>query len=683
MVHGAYAKVEHYQSHVYSTLIQSHDVVTIGQEIDLGVVFEMEPMWHIYWKNAGDAGLPTEVDFLADFLDAQTPLLYEAPKPFPYDNFINYGYKDRTVAFSKFKVDENAKVGDVISYQAQVNYLSCKDVCLPGEAFLEYKFTVGEKAKESSHAQLFKQAASNVPVKAPFEIYGQKTDTQVIVSFNTEELLTKEDVTYIPAIESTIVDTAPFTFEQNGNAYILTFEKSPYYEQDGVESVAGLLLIKDKSYAFGATTSAQKTMPEMVEITEPTASITLEEMPPENKTGLTVPLALLFAFIGGLILNLMPCVLPVLSLKVMSIIHHAKEEKPIKHGVAYTAGILTTFAVIGFALLTIRAGGEELGWGFQLQSPSFVAGLTLLMTLVALQLFGTFEIGHSLTRLGGLVKGHSLGSTYFGGILMTLVATPCTAPFMAPAFGFALTQEPAVTYATFFSLGLGLAAPYVLLTAKPSLMAKLPKAGPWEDTFKTVLGFPMLATALWLLWVYEGQTSSTSVLVILTGLLVVAFATYIFGKLNTPVKSKTSRKLGTLTFALGLFFFYCAVENANNRDANGQSVETRKEWSVQAVEADVKDGKTVFVDFTAKWCITCQVNKGVALRDSQLESYKQEYGAVFYEADWTLKDENITRELQKHGRAGVPLYIVYKNGNLTPEILPSVLTEDIVKNALK
>lgn len=685
----AFAKTEHYEAHVYSTVMQSHDTVTAGQSITLGVLFEMEPDWHIYWKNAGDAGLPTKVSFASDFIHQDGELHFETPIPFEYDGFINYGYKNKTTLFANFTVDPRAKLGDIINYQAEISYLSCKDICLPGKAFLEHKFTVGEKAIQSSHKDVLLQAKKNTPEKAPFKVRTKVTEDQVKLAFDHAPVLTKEQITFIPVQESIIVDNAPFSLEEKAHIHYLSYKKDPYYEKDGIQQVAGLLILNGKSYYFGNMNPAHEAINPIDDNKqadvkfEPTAIIEREDITEE--LALTIPLALLFAFIGGLILNLMPCVLPVLSLKVMSVLHHSRQDNAKHHGLAYTLGILSTFAVIGLVLLSLRSGGEELGWGFQLQSPLFVAVLTLLMTLVALQLFNVFEVGHSLTRLGGLVKGHSLGATYFGGVLMTLVATPCTAPFMAPAFGFALMQESSVAYATFFSLGLGLAAPYVLLTAKPSLLKRLPKPGPWEDTFKTLLGFPMLATALWLLWVYAEQTSVTATFIVLTGLLLATFCAWIFGKLNIPTKSKTTHRVGSAIFLIGLIAFFAFAHDASKRDAYGvkQKETLRQEWSLSSIEQDVAAGKTVFVDFTARWCITCQVNKAVALRNNQLKEYMTTYNAVFYEADWTLKDEKITEELRKHQRAGVPLYLVYKDGNMQPQILPSVITESIVTDALK
>ena len=714
---GATAESQQYAAHVYSTALQSHNSVPAGETITLGVGFEMEPMWHIYWQNPGDAGLPTEITWQSDALQPATALQFQTPVRFDTGDIVNYGYSHQTLAWQNFTVPENTTVGSVIPYTVNVSYLSCKDICLPGSVTLTGMFTVGEpsaKPDVSENISYFITAAKNTPVEAPasFNVETTVTDEDASLTFTTvDDMLSANDVRFVPAKESMIVDDAPVLFEAINekaaeHTYKLTFKKDDYWAAENISGLSGLLVIHGQGYLVGYTetdtpvwkpaagdTFAEKTPQNTTENSIDSYEKSLEtavmvEETGAEKTSLTFPLALLFSFIGGLILNLMPCVLPVLSLKVMGLIHHAREESGWKHGISYTFGILTTFAIIAIMLLGLRAGGEELGWGFQLQSPLFVATLSLLMMLVGLQLFGVFELGHSFSKLGGLARGNGLGATYFSGVLMTLVATPCTAPFMAPAFGFALTQPFVISLSVFLALGIGLAFPYLMITLQPKLVKVLPKPGPWEETFKIFLGFPMLATALWLLWVYGKQTSFAETFVVLSLLLFIAFISWVFGKISGLNKSKARNRFALILWLSSLLIFFVGTGAFSSKVMPSESNEPTvsslwKTWQKEAVEQDVKDGKTVFVDFTADWCITCKFNENIALREGQMRDYMKNRNVVFYSADWTKKDAGITEELSAFNRAGVPLYLVYKNGNMVPEILPQILTSTIVETALK
>ncbi|MFA7290211.1 MAG: thioredoxin family protein [Melioribacteraceae bacterium] len=411
----------------------------------------------------------------------------------------------------------------------------------------------------------------------------------------------------------------------------------------------------------------------------------------ESDADQSILLAILFAFIGGIILNLMPCVLPVLSLKIMGFIKQAGEErsKLRKHGLAFTFGVLISFWALAGLLLILRAGGEYLGWGFQLQSPSFVIVLSVLLFLFGLSLFGVFEIGVTLTAVGqNAPKGSTYTGSFFSGILATIVATPCTAPFMGSALGFALSQPAYVSMLIFTALGLGMALPYVLLTSIPALLKYVPKPGAWMETFKQFMGFLMVATVLWLIWVLSLQTGAEGVLIILGSLLLVSLSGWIYGRWSVLHKPLATRRIAQLISgliligALALSIAYIKPISASTDSVHSQGLIQWRTFSPELVAQLRSENKPVFIDFTAAWCLSCQVNEKVAFGSEEVQKAFADKGIIALKADWTNKDEVIAKELAKFGRNSVPLYVLY-----LPEkeavLLPEILTPDIVLSYLK
>lgn len=405
----------------------------------------------------------------------------------------------------------------------------------------------------------------------------------------------------------------------------------------------------------------------------------------------SILLAILFAFIGGMILNLMPCVLPVLSLKIMGFIKQAGEEKSKlrKHGLAFTFGVLISFWALAGLLLILRAGGEYLGWGFQLQSPSFVIVLSVLLFLFGLSLFGVFEIGVTLTAVGqNTPKGSTYTGSFFSGILATIVATPCTAPFMGSALGFALSQPAYVSMLIFTALGLGMALPYVLLTSIPALLKYVPKPGAWMETFKQFMGFLMVATVLWLIWVLSLQTGAEGVLILLGSLLLVSLSGWIYGRWSVLHKSLKTRRIAQLISglilagALALSLMYIKPVSASTGSVHTQGLIEWQTFSPELVAQLRSEKKPVFIDFTAAWCLSCQVNEKVAFGSEEVQKAFAAKGIAALKADWTNKDEVIAKELAKFGRNSVPLYVLYLPDK-EAVLLPEILTPDIVLGYLK
>jgi thiol:disulfide interchange protein DsbD len=401
--------------------------------------------------------------------------------------------------------------------------------------------------------------------------------------------------------------------------------------------------------------------------------------------------ALLFAFLGGLILNLMPCVLPVLSLKVMGFVRQAGERRVWRHGLAFTAGVLASFWAVAGLLLVLRAGGERIGWGFQLQSPSFVAVLAVLFLLIALNLLGVFEVGMSLVGAANAVQGKTgLASSFWSGLLATVVATPCTAPFMGSALGVALGQPPAAAMLIFTALGLGMAAPYLLLSASPRLLRFVPKPGAWMETFKELMAVPMLATVVFLCWLLGQQAGVDGMAWLLGALIPVGFGAWLYGRAARAAGGARPRLLPVAGAALlvvaGLALALTRATVPVAAAARAAGTADRLGWepfSVERRDALLAEGTPVFIDFTAAWCLSCQVNERVALETPAVRERLRAHGVALLKADWTLRDDRISQALTSYGREGVPLYVLYgRERGASPVLLPEVLTPGIVLGAL-
>ena len=405
--------------------------------------------------------------------------------------------------------------------------------------------------------------------------------------------------------------------------------------------------------------------------------------------------ALVFAFAGGIILNLMPCVLPVLSLKVLGFLQQAGEDesKSWQHGCMFTAGVLISFLVLAGILIGLRAGGEQLGWGFQLQSPAFVAIISSFLFLFGLSLFGVFEIGTSLVSAGGQYDNRSgMTGTFISGVAATVVATPCTAPFMGSALGFALTQSTTQSLLIFAFLGLGMASPYLLLSFVPSLIRFMPKPGEWMVAFKQFLGFLLMATVVWLIFVIGNQTGVLGMTMLLILLVVLGIGAWVLGRWGSIMASRQTRLIartaGVIIIAGGLGYILSILPTASGGgmalQAKSDSGPKWEAFSAQRVNELRQTGRPVFVDFTAAWCLSCQVNERVALHNYDVVRKFQELGVVTLKADWTSRDAEITRALGEFGRNSVPLYVLYTgDANAKPVLLPEILTPGIVLNALK
>ncbi|PID62398.1 MAG: hypothetical protein CR986_01825 [Ignavibacteriae bacterium] len=470
-------------------------------------------------------------------------------------------------------------------------------------------------------------------------------------------------------------------------------------KQDQIKSEADVTLKKEddkEENTFGEKTAKEevKTQEKVkvdAENKDVSAKENIKKVVTKKKESKGLFIIILGAFLGGMILNLMPCVLPVLSIKILGLVQQANEAKEtvFKHGLVFTLGVLVSFWILAGLLLILRAGGESIGWGFQLQSPVFIVILVFLMFLFGLSLFGVFEIGTSLTGAGQNVTSKSgYSGSFFSGIMATVVATPCTAPFMGSALGFAISQPALISIIVFTAIGLGMAFPYLLITAFPKLLKFIPKPGAWMETMKQFMGFLLVATAIWLIWVLSSQVVSDSIIILLFALMFASIGAWVWGRWGTLMNTKKTRTIAFIVAAiLVLGAGYKTIENvsdeSNKLTASNSYSDIWGKFSPELVAELRNENKAVFVDFTAKWCLSCQTNKKVALHDSEVEKKFKEKGVITLIADWTNRDEIITKALEEFDRNSVPLYILYPKNGKEPIVLPEILTPSIVIEALE
>lgn len=593
------------RDHVIVSLISDHDQVSLNQEFKIGLKFIIEKDWHIYWKNPGDSGTAPKLKW-EDLKGNQiSDFHWPTPSIFPIDPLANYGYEKEVI----FPMDVKLS-GKDFEVTGEASWLVCKIECIPGKATLKLKIPIGEEKISFADSKEIEKYLSQKAI----------LDHDIAVTLNQDE------THFNLKFSSSDIDLESFEkayFFPNNGTYISHAEAQEITKNDlGVELRVKKSdsLVEKPSSIDGILTLEKKDEPRL----------SFEVSSQEKTSNLSIWMALLFAFLGGLILNLMPCVFPVISIKILGFVDSSQKTNTeiSKHGWAYTFGVLISFLALSGVLLVLRALGQSLGWGFQLQSPYFVIFMMILFFLIALNLLGVFEVGENLVGVGSkFSKKKDYVGSFFTGILATLVATPCTAPFMGSALGFAITLPTIQSVFIFLMLGFGMAVPYLILSYFPAWIRKLPKPGPWMITFKKLLAIPMLLTVAWLGWVLTLQLQGSS-----------------GGK------------------AEGAWTAYSETELAKYRE----------------------EGRPVFVDFTAAWCITCQVNKRVVLNTEKIQLAFKEANVVLMKADWTNEDPVITKALAAFDRNSVPLYILYtKDKNAKPLILPEILTADIVLNSLK
>ncbi|HWA63767.1 MAG TPA: protein-disulfide reductase DsbD domain-containing protein [Caulobacteraceae bacterium] len=672
--------------HLGADLVAETTSAAPGSTIWVALVQDIDPHWHTYWRNPGDAGEATTLKWTLPAGWTAGDFVWATPERLPVGPIMNYGYEGRVLLPVPVQVPASARPGETATLKAAASFLVCADVCVPADATLTLTLPIAagtpQPDPEWGGAIAAALAAAPKPqgLKAAFQV--SPGALKLAIAGAPLRGLSDPDAYFYPYDDKLIDHGKPEAIDRGPEG--LTFTATPGYDFTGGKAptlAAGVLVAGGKAY-------------EVIAPAGPSPPGASGLGPPAKPSTLGLPLALAFAFLGGLILNLMPCVFPVLSMKAAALAGHAGEAPAARRqGLAFLGGVLVAFLGLAGLLIAARAGGAAVGWGFQLQSPPVVAGLALVMFAAALNLSGLYEIGTSIQGLGAgfAARGGLVGSA-FTGVLAVVVAAPCTAPFMAGALGFALTQGEPVALAVFAALGLGFAAPFVLLSFSPALIRRLPRPGTWMETFRKTLAFPMYAAAAWLVWVLDRQSGDLGLARILAAGLVLAFAAWVYGAAQRRRAAGGRAIAGLAVSAVALMLAigvvaaggYGAPAHADAAEPDSPAAGVPAQaWSPDKVAALQAAGKPVFVNFTAAWCVTCQVNEKVAFSTGEVADAFRRTGSVYLVADWTNRDAVIAKALADHGRVGVPLYLVYGAGGGEPKVLPQLLTPAIVADALK
>ncbi|WP_414694023.1 protein-disulfide reductase DsbD family protein [Phenylobacterium sp.] len=666
------------QRHVTAELVAERQGIAPGQTIHVALRQQIQKGWHTYWRNSGDSGEATAIKWDLPAGWQAGAFTWPEPRRLPVGPLMNYGYEGEVLLPMTLTAPAGARPGDQATLKAQASFLVCAEICVPEDATLSLALpiTATPAPADPKWGGAIEKTLAAAPKPAGLTAVFEPRAAGVALAV-TGPALKGADLAdaYFYPFDSTVIDHArPQAIERGPQGLTLTLAPGYSFQAGKTPAgLAGVLAVGDKAYEIAAAPGAPP--PGASGLGPPPAKVA-------GAADLGLAAAALFAFLGGLILNLMPCVFPILAMKAASLAGHGGGEQADarRQGLAFGVGSVATFLALAGGMIALKAAGSAIGWGFQLQSPPVVAVLALLMLAVALNLSGLFEVGTSLQGAGsGLAsRGGALGA-FFTGALAVVVAAPCTAPFMGPALGWALTQTPGAALAVFAALGLGFAAPFVLVAFAPGLLARLPRPGPWMDLFRKALAFPMYGAAAWLAWVLAQQAGAEDLATLFTAAVVVAFAAWLAGLAQR--RAAQGGKPFVLTAGAGLLaaLAVAAVVWPQNKAAELQF----EPYSPARVSELRAEGRPVFVNYTAAWCVSCQVNDKVALSTHAVASAFARHKVAYLKADWTKRDATIAAELASHGRAGVPLYLVYGSKGGDGVILPSILTPDVVVKAVE
>jgi len=661
--------------HVKASLVAETQNIVAGQPLRLALRQQIEPGWHTYWSNPGESGLPTTIDWRLPQGFKEGAIRWPTPERFRYGPVVGYGYRHEVLLPVTIDVPPDLRPGTTVTLSAHASWLVCSETCIPEDAELSIALQVGAMSKaDQQWAGAFASTFARMPGPNPFRTTVEAIGDQFSLRVATGDATHLREVAFFPLDQGVIDDAAPQRVIADAEGLAVTLERDP--ATPPAAALNGVLVFTDSAVAAGGATTA-------ILIAAP-----VERPPVSAFAGVGVVVALLLAFAGGIILNLMPCVLPVLSIKVFALVQHshAAPARVRMHGVAYAAGVLVSFATIAAALMGLRAAGAEIGWGFQLQSPLFVAVMIYILFAVGLNLSGAFSFGFQLAGVGSDLQSRpGYAGSFFTGALATVVATPCTAPFMASAIGFAVTQPWYLSVAVFEALGLGLAFPFLLATAVPGTHRLLPKPGVWMLRLKQFLAFPVYATAVWLVYVLSQEAGESAASAVLAGAVMIAFAAWLYDAAWSSAGALRGWAVGfSAATVLGAFALLALVSDADSQRATRTVDDTDSYWqpfSPARLDELRAGGTPVFIDFTAAWCITCKVNERIVLGDAAVRKALRDAGVAMLKADWTRQDPEITRELAKRTRLGVPLYLFYPKPKLggdrtSPIVLPQILSAD-------
>ena len=665
--------------HVTARLVAERTPIAPGETVDLALIFEIQPGWHTYWRNPGDSGDPPRLAWTLPDGVTVGPPRWPHPEVIPVGPLANYGYSGRALLLFALTLPRDWPVGEPLRLHAQADWLVCAEHCVPesGALTLTLPTAATPGPLNPDEAEFFAAARAGLPRGQIAGAVLSREGERLGLAIPTAGLaFTPTAAGFFAGAWGLIEHAAAQPWRLEAGLLRLDLTPGSLVEQAPAE---GLLVVTDgQGQVHSYEITAVRGQPAVA-------------TPPEAAIGL--PLALAFALLGGLVLNLMPCVFPILAMKALSLVKGLAESGPaaarqrVRQGLAYTAGVLFFFAALAGLLLALRAGGAAIGWGFQLQYPPFVALMASVFFVIGLSLAGAMNLGAGLMALGSgdSRRGH-LGA-FWTGALAALVAAPCTAPFMGAALGYAVTLSWPLALAIMLTLGLGLALPFLLLSLLPGLARRLPKPGPWMETLKELLAFPMFAAAAWLVWVLSVQTGADGVALVLAGLILLAFGLWL--RERTRLLSPGPRRWGAIaslaalvgTLSLAIATDRLAAPTGSAGVALSSSLSSEP-WSPDRLAQARAERRPVFVNMTAAWCITCLVNERLALSTAEVARAFSAAGILYLKGDWTNQDPAITAYLAEHGRNGVPLYVFYPPGG-EPRILPQILTPALVLDEVR
>lgn len=680
-------------------LISDAATAAPGQTVYVGLEQKIIPNWHTYWKNSGDSGNSTTIEWKLPEGVTASDIIWPAPSRFDIGPVTNYGYSNHVVLLTKVTVPASQAVGSDIPVEAKASWLVCEESCIPQDATLKITLAVAATASANKEQKPVIDAALKkiphvVSWPATYQRQGGKLQARLALPAEVDGkpalgFVDQHTLRFYPSEWGTVAHNAEQAFSLDGQQLTIELEPGESPPAQGTP-VRGVLVAEEKAAA-----GAHAAIVHAVELGAGVAAAPpvkpVATSPAPSEDSITFWRALLLAFAGGIVLNLMPCVFPVLSIKALGLLKYSDLTSAQKRaqGFAYTAGVLASFSLLALALIVIKSLGAQVGWGFQFQSPYFVLGVAYLIFVVGLSLSGVFALGGPANLGAGLAERGGYSGSFFTGVLATIVATPCTAPFMGAALGFALTQPSLVLRLVFFALGLGLALPYMLVSAWPALHRMLPKPGLWMERLKQALAFPMYGAAVWLVWVLAQQAGVDAVPLALGGMIVLALIAWIFDSTRDTSGGRRMAANGVLLGAalatIGISFQAVGVLAASPAQlAQSGAGQHWEAYSPPRLAELREQGKPVFVNLTAAWCITCLVNEKVALSQPAFKELLQKEGITYMKGDWTNQDARISALLKQYGRSGVPLYLFYPSGaGSEAVVLPQILTHDIVSSALR
>ena len=707
-------------------LVSSRDGARPGEPLDLGLRIRHDPGWHTYWRNPGDSGLPTQVRLSGPEGAQIGEIRWPAPSRMFVGPLANYGFEGEIVLPIQVVVPKAA--AGPVRFDAQAEWLVCREVCIPGEAKVSLTLPVARgPTAPSAHAPLFEAMARRMPAMT-LDAALHRDGRSLALVFGSAELDAVTAAEFFPYPVGVVSAPAPQSLSRTASGWRLDVALAEGAAPPAL--LSGVLLANGRPLEVRATAVAGPAPAgTLVSVAQapaepPRAGGLLANLFGQGSGSISAPalasgaagtataaspavtaglLAMLgFGLLGGLILNLMPCVFPVVGLKVLGFANAGAIDRAAasagtgwagrRSAIAFSLGVLVSFWVLAAIVVGLRVAGESVGWGFQLQSPLFVGAMALLFVAIGLNFSGVYDIGLGLSRLGG-IGGSTPGGSFATGVLAVLVATPCTAPFMGTALGYTLARPASETWLIFTSIGLGMALPYLLLGWFPRWLGWLPRPGRWMETLRQALAFPMYATAAWLAWVLAQQAGPDGVLRLLIGAVLVGLLAWLYGRYASAPRSRArhaSALAGVVALvALAGLLAPLADDEVLAEGRNGFVAQAQADaqgwqpWSEAAVAATLAEGRPVFIDFTAAWCVSCQANKKLVLERRPVAETFARKGVVAMRADWTQRDPAITAALARYGRNGVPLYVVYRPGEAQPRLLPELLTTGIVLDALR